>query len=179
MTTDRNPLSGDSFSGCDPPRRRPLRRPISPRACVSAGVLWWRCSSAGLIVLTFSASTLLAAGRVEKSPRADSVATGGDSLRSLELLVNGGFEETKASTDHTVGWIATTNRRGQRVIVVRGRFPRSGSNYAELGGSNRQRTTLTQEVMLPGLRLEGGAHRLGQRHHAGARKGTTSGLASR
>ena len=131
VTVDRKPLRPDPSSGCGLPSRRSLCKPSSAQACVSRGALVWRCSPVAVVLLTLLASALLAAGRVAESPRADPVA--GDSLRSQELLVNGGFEEAKTSSNQTLGWSATTNRRGHRVIVAprlaSRRIPRLGRHH--------------------------------------------------
>jgi uncharacterized membrane protein len=66
-----------------------------------------------------------------------------------ELITDGGFESATSSGNSAPGWTATTNISGRKVIVYHGAYPHTGSNYANEGGSNRERDTLIQMVSVP------------------------------
>jgi phospholipase D-like protein len=75
------------------------------------------------------------------------VASGGGG--GTQLIVDGGFESATKSGNSAPGWTATTTVSGQDVIVYRGAYPHTGTNYASEGGSNNDTDNLTQTVTIP------------------------------
>lgn len=71
------------------------------------------------------------------------------SAGGTQLITDGGFESATKSGLTAPGWTATTNEHGQNIIIVKGSYPHSGSNYAELGGANNDVQSLTQTVSIP------------------------------